>query len=129
VAERPIKKSERQANSAADPTSAAAQNQPSNPDQVEGSAALPDGIKPSSSPRPVKKGDAPKSEEKRGSGKRNDRGKKSDKTDAPPVNPALMRGPRPPKPSAAKPEPEIETASEAESESAESESSEAEVES
>jgi len=127
VAERPIKKSERQANSAADSTSAASQNQPSNPDQVEGSAALPDGIKPSSSPRPVKKGDAPKSEEKRGSGKRSDRGKKSDKTNAPPVNPALMRGPKPPKPSEAKPE--IETPSEAESESAESESSEAEIES
>ncbi|BAU15592.1 hypothetical protein LEP3755_61510 [Leptolyngbya sp. NIES-3755] len=111
MVERPIKKSERQATSAADPSSTT----PEQPSTSEGSTALPDGIK-SSAPRPTKKGDAPKSTEKRG--KRNDRGKKSEKTDAPPVNPALMRGPRPPKPSAAKPESETP----AEPESSESES-------
>ncbi|MBE9013868.1 hypothetical protein IQ250_27135 [Pseudanabaenaceae cyanobacterium LEGE 13415] len=117
MVERPIKKSERQAESAADPT-ATTSDQPST---SEGSTALPDGTKSSS--RPVKKGDAPRSTErsteKRGKrNDRNDRGKKSEKTDAPPVNPALARGPRPPKPSAAKSEPEAP----AETESSESES-------
>lgn len=119
MVERPIKKSERPADSATDATSAPADQ----PSTAEGSTALPDGNK-SSAPRPVKKGDAPssntRSTEKRG--KRNDRGKKSEKADAPPVNPALMRGPRPPKPSAATPEPEPETAAETESSESESES-------
>ncbi|MGG6265166.1 hypothetical protein ACQ4M3_06910 [Leptolyngbya sp. AN03gr2] len=117
MVERPIKKSERQEISAADPT-ATSSDQPST---SEG-AALPDGMK-STSPRPVKKGDAPRSSERSNEkrGKKNDRGgKKSEKVDAPPVNPALMRGPRPPKPSAALPEPEAP---------AETESSEAESES
>ncbi len=124
MVERPIKKSERQASEASDATSASTETQPS---QVEGSTALPDGIKPASSSRPVKKGDAPRNDVPRGDaprsedkrGKRNDRGKKSEKADAPPINPALMRGPRPPKPSAAKPE---ETPSEAETSEAEVES-------
>lgn len=114
MVERPIKKSERQADSTADSTSQASDQ----PSTVEGSTALPDGNK-SSAPRPVKKGDAPSSNngstEKRG--KKNDRGKKSEKSDAPPINPALARGPRPPKPSAVKPESEAI----AETESAESE--------
>lgn len=117
MVERPIKKSERQANSAPDPASVPADQ----PSTAEGSTALPDGNKPSAA-RPVKKGDAPssntRSTEKRG--KRNDRDKKSEKADAPPVNPALARGPRPPKASAAKPEPE--TPAEPESSESESES-------
>ncbi|MBW4442482.1 MAG: hypothetical protein KME10_14860 [Plectolyngbya sp. WJT66-NPBG17] len=127
MVERPIKKSERQASEASDATSASPQTQPST-SESEGSAALPDGIKPSSSPRPVKKGDAPRSdmprsEEKRGkrNDRGNDRGRKSEKSDAPPINPALMRGPKPPKASAATPE--VETPSE------ESESSETAIES
>ncbi|MBD2082929.1 hypothetical protein [Leptolyngbya sp. FACHB-17] len=107
MVERPIKKSERLAKSAEDATSASPDQSP-----TESSAALPDGFKPSSAPRPAKKGDAPRDDakpaEREKRGKRNDRGKKSDdKKDAPPINPALMRGPRPPKPSAAQPEPEI----------------------
>ncbi|HTL88857.1 MAG TPA: hypothetical protein VL134_05600 [Leptolyngbya sp.] len=116
--ERPIKKSERQANSAADGTTPPSeQDQPStvNPDT---SASVPEQRQPSSAPRPVKKGDAPPKPAAEKREKRNDRGKK-EPVDAAPTNLALMRGPKPPKPSAAQPiveeTPETET-SEAEPE-------------
>lgn len=131
MVERPIKKSERQAQP--NPDAAPQSTESSSAPQSSESGSAPQSLEPKSPPpKPVRRSpDAKSSEESDRGGRRTDRasgrGRKGDKEEPrQAMNPALMRGPKPVQPKPA-PEPQPEEAAEDSQEEVTSEESQEET--